>query len=42
MESPVNPGSINGLTIDYLPFWGGPVPTEESSVGRLKARFSGQ
>ena len=33
---------VNGLTIDYLPFYGGPVPTEESSMGRLKATFSEQ
>ena len=31
----------NGLTIDYLPFYGGPVPTEESSIGQLKGKFSG-
>lgn len=29
----------NGLTIDYMPFYGGPVPTEASSVGRLKGQF---
>lgn len=30
----------NGLTIEYLPFYGGPVPNEESSIGRLKGKFS--
>ena len=36
-DDPVN----NGLTIDYLPFYGGPVPTEASSIGQLKGKFSG-
>lgn len=32
----------NGLTIEYLPFYGGPVPNKASSMGRLKATFSDQ
>lgn len=40
-HAPDDPAA-NGLTIDYMPFYGGPVPTEQSSVGRLKATFSEQ
>ena len=39
-HAPDDPAN-NGLTIDYLPFYGGPVPTEESSIGQLKGMFSG-
>jgi hypothetical protein len=39
-HAPDDPAN-NGLTIEYLPFYGGPVPREPNSIGRLKGRFQG-